>query len=158
MNQKEKQMNEFTRQVKFYPAYDKRNSDPKKNYGIHGVDMRFLLTGEKGVIQFVIFTNWYLPNVKEEFEAKRQFSQYNAFTPMPADVGYHSYTPMYEGQNVASESCEYLGGKPCYYDGSGLYAETVFDVLVKDGDEAVWKLLEESYYDHFGKQEDTNGK
>lgn len=30
------------------------------------------------------------------------------------------------------ENCPYLDGKPCYYDGSGLNAEPVFDILVKD--------------------------
>lgn len=31
--------------VEFTPAFDKRSSDPSKDYGIHGVDMRMVLKG-----------------------------------------------------------------------------------------------------------------
>jgi hypothetical protein len=33
----------FERIVTMNPAYDKRNADPSKNYGIHGVDLRMVL-------------------------------------------------------------------------------------------------------------------
>lgn len=56
--------------IKFAPAYDKRHSDPKKNYGVHGVELKFILKGEEGAVQFVIFTNWMLPNVQKEQDAK----------------------------------------------------------------------------------------
>jgi len=51
--------------IQFTPAYDKR---PK--YGIHGVNLRFLLKGPKGAIQFLLFTNWMTPKVREEHRAK----------------------------------------------------------------------------------------
>lgn len=34
--------------TKFYPAFDKRSSIPGKNYGIHGVELRMILKGNKG--------------------------------------------------------------------------------------------------------------
>jgi len=34
--------------VEFDPAYDERNN-PKGNYGIHGVNLRMILKGSKGV-------------------------------------------------------------------------------------------------------------
>ena len=55
--------------VKFYPAFDRRK-DPKGNYGIHGVDMRMILKGDKGAVQFVLYTNWHLPHVQEELNLK----------------------------------------------------------------------------------------
>ena len=70
---------------------------------------------------------------------------------MPADVGYHSPKPIYEGQEIMSDCCECLGGKPCYYGGSGLYAEKIYKVLVEKGSDEVWKKLEEYYIDIFGK-------
>ena len=145
----------FTQNIIFSPAYDKRSPNPSENYGIHGVDMRFILTGDKGTVQFVVYTNWYLPHVQKEFEDK-PMRNYNPFVPIAADVGYHSPKPMYEGQYVMAESCEYLGGKPCYYDGSVLQAEDYFRTLVSEGGEAVWKRLEDYYCELFEESEAIN--
>lgn len=74
-----------------------------------------------------------------------QFDLRYAFLPMPTDLGYHSPEPRHEGQKRMTKSCEWLDGKPCYYDGSGLAAQRVFEVLLKEGDEGVWRELE-AYY------------
>jgi len=34
---------------------------------------------------------------------------------------------------------------PCYYDGSSLGAQKVFDILVEKGDEGVWEYMEKYY-------------
>lgn len=39
------------------PAWDKRDPDPKKNYGIHGCELRMYLKGELGTVQFIVYTN-----------------------------------------------------------------------------------------------------
>lgn len=143
--------------ITFEPAYDKRDPNPRKNYGIHGVNLRFVLKGDKGAVQFVIYTNWMLPHVTQELlhkaSGKELISRYIEFTflPMPADRGYHSPVPMYEGQSIVSDSCEYLDGKPCYYDGSGLTAEDIYKRLVAEGDSAVWEELESYYKQTFGE-------
>jgi len=137
--------------ITFSPAFDKRNSNPSKNYGIHGVEIRFVLKAELGAVQFVLATNWQLPHVQKEFDAKQPDSRfpYMFHSPMPHDIGYHSYKPMYEGQEQISDSCEYLDGKPCYYGGSALNAERYFDILKAEGDEGLWKALEQYYKDVF---------
>jgi hypothetical protein len=141
--------------VTFEPAYDKRDPNPSKNYGIHGVNLRFVLKSDKGAVQFVIYTNWMLPHVTQELlrKANSKLSIEMNFLPMPADRGYHSPIPRYEGQNIVSESCEYLNGKPCYYDGSGLAAEDIYKRLVAEGDSAVWEELEAYYEQTFGEEE-----
>jgi hypothetical protein len=141
-------MGDPIRSVEFAPAFDKRDPNPAKNYGIHGVEMRFVLKGEQGAVVFEVFTNWHLPDVAKSL-AGRISRDYNPFEPMGADVGYHSPTPQYEGQKVQSESCAYLDGKPCYYDGSGLAAETLLQRLIAEGDTAVWSALEERYNELF---------
>jgi len=141
-------MSGFQRVVEFRPAFDKRNADPHKNYGIHGVDMRMVLVGDRGAAQFVLYTGWHLPHVVSEFKASGR----SLGDPLPADLGYHSREPRYEGQTAASESCEYLGGCPCYYDGSGLNAERVFDALRAEGGEAVWRELEDFYNQIFAEE------
>ena len=134
--------------VKVRAAYDKRPKKPgDPDYGIHGAELVFGLKGEAGAVQFVIYTNWYLPHVADELEHKGNAALF--FKPMPADVGYHSPKPTYEGQTQSAEACEWLDGKPCYYDGSGMHAEELFTLMVAEGHEAMWKHLEEYYLSIF---------
>lgn len=135
--------------IEFTPAFDKRNSDPSKNYGIHGVEMRWLYGDKKGVVQFLIYTNWQLPHV--EFEMEKNRTPFYVFRPMAANLGCHSPVPQYEGQESLTKSCSYLDGRPCYYDGSIRNAEEVFDLLLKEGGDAVWKRLHEEYDAYFGE-------
>jgi len=132
------------KKIEFDPAFDKRDPNPMKNYGIHGVNIRFLY-GDKevGYVQFVIYTNWMLKSCRKKWD---EYVQALHLLPMPADLGYHSKVPMYEGQDPMSK-CDLLG--TCYYDGSTLNAEPVFEVLVEQGLEALWKKLEEYYNETF---------
>lgn len=179
---------DFQEITQFTPAYDERDPDPKKNFGFHGVSLRMVLKGPKGAVQFVVFTGWQLPHVQEELDRKTllrialdradgQMQLDSFYHPMPADLGFHSPKPMYEGQlpmgaekfdfehkeilkgvtgevelpsRVATgtfDPCEWLDGKPCYYDGSTVHAEGIFKVLVEEGSAGVWRELRE-YYDH----------
>ena len=143
-------MSTFTKEIQFKPAYDKRHADPKKNYGVHGVTMRWILKGPLGAIQFVVYTNWQLPHVQAEMNAKLESGRSHAclHNPMPADLGYHSPKPLYEDQSPMSGKCDVLDGK-CYYAGSGLNAEPIFQLLVEKGHEAVWTALEQEYAEQF---------
>jgi len=127
-------------------AFDKRHKEPAKNYGIHGAELRFILTGDKGAITFTLYTNWYLPHVDEELRNSRRNKPECdfMFRPHGADISYHSHIPCYEGQTPI-ENCQYLGGKPCYCDGSGLSAEPIGEMLIAEGSEAVWKELQRWY-------------
>lgn len=127
------------REITFSPAFDKRDPDPCKNYGIHGCDLRMHLIGERGAVQFVLYTDWHLPHVDRELRAKG-----SKLSPTPADLGYHSFIPLYEGQ-CEQAKCNVLGCK-CFYDGSGLNAEPIYEILLREGSEGVWTALE-SYYD-----------
>ena len=139
--------------VFFDSAYDKRHPDPSKNYGIHGVTLKFVLKGKLGATNFTIYTTWHLPEVQQELIHRTFGGGYDVemLLPMPADFGYHSPKKLYEYSTLAVEGCPYLNGKPCYCDGSSLYAETVYEKLLREGDDAVWKELEESYIDRFGQ-------
>jgi hypothetical protein len=156
----------LTREVLIRPAYDRRS----EGYGIHGVEMCFVVKGPKGAVQFVVFTNWHLPHVTQENingtieRAKNgiidpenfsmDFSKLSRshlkciFLPMAADLGYHSPVPMYEDQKPMSAECQILGGE-CYYDGSTLNAEPVFELMVREGGDALWVRLEQEYRDRF---------
>ena len=139
------------KEIVFYPAYDKTDPDPKKNYGVNGVEMAFFLKGEHGAIQFKVLTNWNLPHVQKRMDSMKLNSiPYMFHKPMPSDIGYHSRVPQYDGQEKMTDNCPIIGGE-CYYDGSGLQAEKVFDILVEEGSEGVWKYMENDYEDRFIK-------
>ena len=139
-------MEKLERITKFSPAFDRRDPDPNKNYGIHGVDLRMIVKGEHGAVQFVLYTEWMLPHVQDEMDCRNP--PYRP-RPVPADLGYHAHKPQYDGQEPSQRSCQYLDGAPCYYDGSGLQAIEVFKMLLSGGSDAVWKFLEERYHSMF---------
>lgn len=147
-------MSNFTRRITFEPAYDRRDPNPSKNYGIHGVNLRMVLKGDEGAVSFLVHTNWYLPHVQKEMESNGRPSW--MFQPMPADLGYHSPKPMYDGQTPISQTCEHIGNVPCYYDGSGLNAEPVFVRLLEQGEDGVWAALEDYYAATFDGVEATS--
>lgn len=142
-------------EIHFQPAFDKCHPDPNKNYGIHGASMRWLVIGDEGAVQFVVYTNWHLPHIRREAKTepgsivlieRYPFEFWQA--PTAADLGYHSKVPRYEGQTSMGQECDILGGE-CYYDGSTLNAEPVFELLIAEGHEAVWDYLKQYYKDIF---------
>lgn len=145
-------MSELTREIKMTPAYDKRSADPNKNYGIHGVDMYWYVKGPLGAVQFVIYTGWMLDRIEREMEYRDYDPiKFSVTRPMPADLGYHSPRPHYDGQGCMS--CQLLPEGKCYYDGSSLNAEIVYRILREEGSDAVWSYLENYYQQVFGTVE-----
>lgn len=124
---------QLQRIIEFVPAYDRRDKDPNKNYGIHCVAMYMTVKGNNGAISFCVFTGWYLPqnDVKD-------------ITGSGASICYHSTKPKYEEQ-TGLESCKYLPGKLCYCDCTYIQADDLFDQFVSQEDEVVWKDLEDRY-------------
>jgi len=149
----------FQKEVRFNPAFDKRHDDPSKDYGIHNVEITFILKGELGAIQFVVSTGWHLPHVHKELKAKSDPADpYDLFTkgPWATDIGYHSPKPIYEGQKPLTDSCHIIDGQ-CFYDGSSLNAEPILERLIAEGHEAVWKEMEGYYNRTFcEREEDAN--
>ena len=139
---------ELKREVIFSPAFDKRHADPSKNYGIHNAEIKFLLTGPDGAIQFVCYTGWDLPHVRREMLMKGNTGFYDYY-PHGTDIGYHAKVAQWEGQTPMDGICPYIGCT-CFYDGSSLNAEPIAKTLLEEGSEAVWKILEEHYADRFG--------
>lgn len=100
-------MKKLERITKMRPAYDKRSDDPKKDYGIHCMEIHMVVKGKKGAVHFIFMTGMFLPETMEEYikngRAKYEVipdsgSVYYLNKPMGVDVGYHSPTPMYDNQ------------------------------------------------------------
>lgn len=132
----------FERAVVFEPGYSDPGPRGPQWCGKHGMDIRFLLRGPKGVTQFLMFTGW-VPG--EEATDARVADSY----PMGADVGYHARIPQHEDQ-WGQDNCEYLGER-CFYDGSGLYATEVLARFRVEGDAAIWAVLREWHDDLKGE-------
>jgi len=134
------------RKIRFSPAFDKRSSDPSKDYGIHGAELHFELKGPDGGVTYTLFTNWMLPHVQAEQDAKELLREphlrYMFHKPQTAGLDGHWKKPQYEGQSPV-KNCVVTGGD-CYCDGTSLTGD-VFSALVTEGDEAVWKILEDRY-------------
>ena len=144
-------MSELTHEVHIDAAYDKR---PK--YGQHCVDFRFYVRGPKGVVQFVLFTGWLKALIPTPDTDWRELSVHHhaglhmLTEPMPADLGYHSPLPLYEGQT--SMECSLIPGGKCYYDGSSLNASRIFSVMLHEGGDAMWVELEKYYEETFARE------
>lgn len=156
------------KQIIFNPAFDRRSDDPSKNYGVHGVEIRFVLRDYRGAVQFLLYTNWipfkknvgmdwfYAIEDKDIGDSMKVELKFNPFLPsflrkpLPADLGYHSPKSMNES-SAKTESCELLGGKPCYYDGSTLNAIRPFIELINGGEKGVWDFLKKYHEETFGK-------
>lgn len=146
--------NKFERIVKITPAFDKRDIDPKKNFGIGSMIIYFLLKGKKGIVQFAVMTNLHLPEVTDEFEKlgkKLNISpsifekNFNGWFPF--DLGYHSTKPHYKRNKRLK--CEYMDSGYCYYSGSSLAAQVPMEILVKEGSDGLWEFLEKRYKNFF---------
>ncbi len=136
------------RWIEFLPAWDERSDDPAKNYGIHGMELRFYCRFDDGsVIQFVVYTGWMLPQNRAASTKVDDFCQYWR-SPMAAHLGYHSIHPLYKGQQCLQDKCDLYNGAPCYYDGSTMAAEPVLERLIAEGHDGVWAALESFHAAH----------
>jgi hypothetical protein len=131
--------------IKFKCRWDKVDCVPNGggSHGVHGVNLLFLVKGDKGAVQFLIYTGW-LPQSAKSGVCGRFIDEWGG-NALPANLGFHSPVPTYDGQSVSTDACKCLDGEPCYYDGSGLKANDAMYALVNGGDVALWEFLE-GYY------------
>lgn len=137
----------FDRKIVFTPAYD--HTKTVKGGGCHGVEMAFIVKSDKGAISFTLLTNWMLPETYEHWGVRGVTGQQ---TPMPSNLSIHSYEPMSLAGDyivVEAETCPYLDATGFCKVISYQRAQQYFDLLVKDGDEAMWLALEKMYVAQF---------
>ena len=130
-------MSDFTKDIKFRAAYDKRHPDPSKNYGIHCVDAIFVLHGEAGSLEWRLFTGWNLPHVARTLDTR------DLGYPNGAELNLHSKAPRWEGHEPTATDCPYVG--TCYSDVTFI-TDDICEALIARGDEGVWGELERRYH------------
>lgn len=114
----------------------------------HNFSLQFIMEGARGVVVFTLWTQWSPDMIDPVIEMP--LPTVNIMPPLPADVGYHTTVPMYDGQK-GREDCEFLPGRTCYYDGSTLAAGSMFTTLLTEGSPGVWRRLAEYYDEVFAK-------
>lgn len=121
-------------------AYDLRDPNPSKNYGIHGMEFTFGVRRGNLCVTWTLMPDWYLPHVRCEVDRRQKRSLFGGL----GSIDYHSPTQFYEGQEPI-QGCEYTGGD-CYCDGSGLGARDLFDKWTANPD-VMWQELEQRLKD-----------
>jgi len=143
-------MTDFTREVRFEPGYDHRAEDATKPWGTrrgcHGMNIRWLLHGPAGTIQFLIYSSWLPSWVGDSTFGKTITVPPGepVHPPMGADLGHHWDEATYEGEK-GFDKCDVRPAGRCFNDGSGLRADDLLGVLLTEGHEAVWSAMEDDY-------------
>lgn len=152
------QLGVMERRIGFFAGYD--HSDLTcgdgswgQQHGRHGMDVRFILKGPHGAVQFVFNLLSFVPGNTDIIDLVRPTGPAVAIVPvttpsfgdaMPVDLGYHSPRELYGGQ-LSPGDCELLDGARCYYDGSGLNAGPVLAAFLLHGPMAIWAALGDYY-------------
>jgi hypothetical protein len=129
----------FRRETVIEAAWDK----VEQGFGRHSCELRMYLHCPKAVIQFVLYTGWPLQPYVDDM---RPLNFDHLVKPCPADIGYHAMEPQYDEQ-PSQENCRFFG--TCYYDGSSLSANRIFQIMTREGSEGVYKAMQEYYEYHF---------
>ena len=137
--------------IEFTPAYDKRHTNPKKNYGIGAVMIVFVLKGKKGAVSATFGTDWFMESTIKEYREKG-----NTNLPPPIvlrgkedlgvrgwDIGVHNPVKQYDSQK--ERDCPWTKTGKCHYDLSGMRAEPYGKALIEKGSDEIWKMLEKEY-------------
>lgn len=112
-----------------------------QDYGIAAMEIRFLLHGEHGSTQFLLYTGWYPEMVPVP---GYRHSEWRHAAPSAWDLGYHWDVPQYADQGSMPE-CDCRPSGICFYDGSSLRADGVLERFFLEGEGAVWEVLEAEY-------------
>lgn len=156
----------MNRKLIFQPAFDRTDPDPKKNYGVGCLELLFMVFGDKGAVQLQLLTQWYLPHVmdrrleslKQDIRmGKEDFLLKDFIEPHPIDLCYFRPDRSNEDETFFDKGVPYfMDGASCYYGYKYLDADervakdVAFRKLVDEGDEALWKYLEDYYVEVFG--------
>ncbi len=147
------------KEIKFQPAWDKRSSDLRKDYGIHGSVLHVTISDEKGAVNLVVHLNWFLPQNRNTKYCELKVYPFEYWQkPSISEIIHHSPTPTYHEQDVSSESCYFLGNKPCYISSSFTFGNKLFELLISEGEEKLFDALIEHHNSFFKRlrNEDRN--
>lgn len=123
------------REVKFNPAFCSLVS----GRGRGSVKMWFVVRGKKGAVTFLIMTGMTFEEDRDHLpETCKIF-------PLAGDIALHSYKQL-DDSDIYNKNCKWRDGKRCYTKlHSLIWAQEVLERFLKEGEESLWKTLEEVY-------------
>ena len=133
------EIDDLIREVRLIPAFDHTD---KPGGGRHGVELLFLLTGNRGVVEMCVFTGWGLKPIK----GSRIPSDVMTHHPCPARMNFHSPVLLSDANAIKEDACGLLEGCPCWCL-TTFHEEhdRMFQVLLLEGSEGVWREMEKFY-------------
>jgi hypothetical protein len=140
-------MSELVREFFANPAYDKRDLEPTKDYGVGGILMNFVIKGDHGAINFVLSTNFVLPQTLEFWQKKKEITKQidlSYWLRPNTDLCFHGLKPKYEGHKSHNDCC-WMPGKECYVECDSFGGDEAYQALLTGGSEAMWQYMEKRY-------------
>lgn len=123
-------------------SFSARDPSPSKDYGVGGVVFRFYVRGPFGAVDWDLHTDWYLPEVHDEW---RRQGLGNSRGPSAGAVTLHQAHQRWLSQEPQMEC--HTGIKPCYGDVSFLGGDVIYERLLREGHDGVWGALGEWYFE-----------
>lgn len=148
-------MTELVRRVIFTPVRDRRNPDPSKDYGLHSIGVYFMLYGDEGIVEFQICSRWLTPELHKEIDPIAALKIVENPEVAPLYRAYPADVCVWRKIRHSSDCLEMYGiarvfdGGTCYYDYKPGGADEAYMILCNEGDEGVWKYLEDYYNEQF---------
>lgn len=126
----------------FTPAFEARDPNPSKDYGIGGVHLTFAERRGDLTIDCSFFTDWHLPEVQERLSTK--LDRY--FNPKPMCNGIYWHRPKRTNEYQADTKDCILSGGQCFGEvGSALYGDVITKRLLLEGSEGVWNEIDKAF-------------
>lgn len=132
--------NGILREFHVRAAYDKRDADPRKNYGVHGVEIEFVVKRSGAAVNCFWMTDWQCQSTLDWWKAAGLDQHTTRFDGL-GDLGWHSPIKLDKWDTKISSPCPHTGGD-CYYSGTGLGAQELFRKWVEAPD-IIWPELEQ---------------
>lgn len=130
------------RSVHFYPAWDKRSDDPKKDYGVSGVNIHMRLVDDDWAAELVMLTPWMLPAVQQWHKSLEPTIGAKVTPTCDVAVHHRNGTSDEFGRIVQPGQCDVFPDTSCQnVPVSAFLGERLYKILVVEGEEPVWEGL-----------------
>lgn len=125
------------RKIEITPAWDLRNVDQTKNYGVHNAEIWFSVTGARGAVTVSMDTGWQLPTI----------APFNG-SCYPDAIAFSWHSKEKRTFDTWEKDCPFTGGE-CWSIVSFTKAKDFNSALTELGSDGVFKLLEKEYRKFF---------
>lgn len=126
-------------------AFDFRNLDSDKNYGIGSERIFYAYCGELGTVAWYVLTGKFVPHVAKELNDKDP-DHLKRLYPMAGSLDYHYRQNPCNGASKRAQ-CTWLDSQPCWMEiADSEYAEKTLQLWQEYNDDAIFAYLEKLYY------------